>query len=142
MSNSNARKDATLGMPHGTAAGRLRKMLLFDCLKRHSENICIRCLRMIESVEELSIEHLLPWEGVSAGLFWDLKNIAYSHMTCNRPNRPSGGRPEIKVPEGMTWCGVCESPKPSSEFTSGARNQCRVCKNKLNAQRVRHADIV
>lgn len=103
---SNEKKSATLGMPHGTAANRLRKILLFDCLKRHSENICVRCLKFIETVDELSIEHLFPWEGISSDLFWNLKNIAYSHLICNKPNRlgHAGGRPKKIGPEGTAWC--------------------------------------
>lgn len=140
MSNSNARKDATLGMPHGTAANRLRKMIIFDLLKRHEENVCFKCSESILAVSELSIEHKQPWEGISATLFWDLENITFSHLRCNRPNRPSksiGDRVKITVPEGQVWCGVCKSPKDVSEFTPGAKNQCRGCKSSLNAQRER-----
>lgn len=83
----NARKDATLGMSHGTACSKLRKMILFEVLKRHNENVCVRCQKPIFSADELSIEHLKPWEGISAELFWSLDNIAFSHMACNRPHR-------------------------------------------------------
>lgn len=102
---SNEKKNATLGMPHGTAANRLRKILLFECLKRHNENVCIRCSKPIETVDELSIEHIKPWEGISAELFWDLKNIAYSHLGCNRPHHQYVGGPPKKVgPGGTAWC--------------------------------------
>lgn len=77
MGNSNQRKDATLGMPHGTANSRLRKNVLFSLLQKLGEDICFKCGRKIEKVEELSIEHKLPWEGRSADLFWDLSNIAF-----------------------------------------------------------------
>jgi hypothetical protein len=102
---SNEKKDATLGMPHGTAAGRLRKMLLFDCLKRHGENVCVRCHEYILRIEELSIEHIKPWEGISAELFWSLENVAYSHLRCNRPHTTHGGEHHRKIgPEGTSWC--------------------------------------
>ena|SRR5712664_1866660 len=84
--NSNQKKDATLGMPHGTANNRLRKNILFHLLKKHDENYCVRCEQLIESVDDLSIEHIKPWEGISAELFWDLENIAFSHLHCNRPH--------------------------------------------------------
>jgi hypothetical protein len=80
---ANEKKSAFLGMPHGTAFGRLRKIVLFSVLKRHEENICARCSKEIETVEELSIEHLKPWEGISVELFWDVDNIAFSHLHCN-----------------------------------------------------------
>ena len=82
--NSNERKNQTLGMSHGTAAGKLRKMVLFRQLKKYKDNICARCSQEIETVDELSIEHLKPWEGISADLFWDLDNVAFSHARCNR----------------------------------------------------------
>ena len=75
MDNSNKRKALTLGMPHGTAVGRLRKNVLFSILKRHSENVCARCKELITVVEDLSLEHIKPWEGISADLFWDLDNL-------------------------------------------------------------------
>ncbi|HEX8140939.1 MAG TPA: hypothetical protein VF544_25460, partial [Pyrinomonadaceae bacterium] len=68
ISKSGARKSAFLGMPHGTANARLRKMILFDLLRRHGENICFNCAQKIETVGELSIEHKRPWEGVSVEL--------------------------------------------------------------------------
>lgn len=74
-----------LGMSLGTATGRLRKLLLFRQLKKHNENICSRCGKSIELVEELSTEHTKPWEGRSAELFWDLDNVAFSHTRCNVP---------------------------------------------------------
>ncbi len=83
MNDSSKRKSEFLGMPHGTACSRLRKMVLFDVLCRHQENICARCGNKIEIVEELSIEHVKPWEGILTELFWDLSNIAFSHLHCN-----------------------------------------------------------
>jgi hypothetical protein len=115
---SNEKKNATLGMPHGTAANRLRKILLFDCLKKLEKNVCIRCNEPILLIEELSIEHIKPWEGVSADLFWSLENIAYSHTVCNRPNRVShaGGRPKKIGPEGTAWCVNHQSFEPVGKF--------------------------
>ena len=45
-----------------------------------NEDICFKCKSKIKIVEELSIEHKLPWEGISIELFWDLDNIAFSHL--------------------------------------------------------------
>lgn len=83
---SNQKKSAVLGMPFGTACNRLRKVVLFHILVKHDENVCHRCNQKIEDVSELSIEHIEPWEnaGESAkGLFWDVNNIAFSHLHCN-----------------------------------------------------------
>jgi hypothetical protein len=115
---SNEKKSATLGMPHGTAAHRLRKMILFDLLKRHNENVCVRCSGLIETVEELSVEHIKPWEGISAELFWDLQNVAFSHTICNyRSGFKHGGTPKRKIGlEGTAWCRVHQKFEPIENF--------------------------
>lgn len=108
------RKSQFLGMPHGTASSRLRKLILFDLLRRHKENICFKCTQLIEKVEELSIEHKKPWEGVSVELFWNLENIAFSHLICNTKGRREKCfrghllNPEnTEVYEGQRRCKIC-----------------------------------
>lgn len=135
--SSNEKKAATLGMPHGTATNRLRKNILFHLLKKHDENRCFRCEGLIESVEDLSVEHKRPWEGISAELFWDLENVAFSHLFCNRPDRPSRAGRKISVPEGTIWCGVCRTPRAKQLFTAGAKNECSPCKAQRNCLRDR-----
>lgn len=61
MSSANSRKNTQLGMPLGTAVGRLRKLVLFEILRRHGENICHRCSELIEPVEQLSLDHKTAW---------------------------------------------------------------------------------
>lgn len=79
----NEEKSKQLGMPFGTANGKLRKMVLFHLLKKHKENFCFQCGTEIETVDELSIEHKKPWLHESTDLFWDIDNIAFSHHHCN-----------------------------------------------------------
>jgi hypothetical protein len=131
---SNTQKAATLGMPHGTANGRLRKNILFHLLKKLKENICFKCNKEILVVEELSIEHKLPWEGRSAELFWDLDNIAFSHLQCNRPHVHHGGSLRKFVgPEGTSWCGGHQQFLPVDNFYkketrwSGFQINCKEC---------------
>lgn len=81
--NVNVRKAKQLGMPVGTASNQLRKMVLFDLLKRHGENVCFRCGQEIETPDDLSIDHKTPWLDNDASLFWDLSNVAFSHSKCN-----------------------------------------------------------
>ncbi len=128
--SSNEKKAATLGMPHGTATSKLRKNIMFSLLCRLEENNCYRCKQKIGSVDELSVEHKKPWEGISADLFWDLENITFSHIRCNRPDRPSGRNVNaITRPEGMNWC------VPGQHFASvedfyksgdGLQNWCKL----------------
>lgn len=142
---SNRKAVETLGMPQGTASNRLRKMLLFRQLKKHSENVCVRCDKEIETVEELSVEHIKPWEGISADLFWDLDNVGFSHMRCNLADRHT--RPTTKLrkvgPEGTSWCFKCKEFKLASAFAlcstvwRGLNNECKSCKDIRNALRDR-----
>lgn len=92
-------------MPFGTASHRLRVLIMFSLLQRLCENRCAKCSEVIVSADELSIEHIVPWEGVSLTLFWDLDNIAFSHRACNRPTRFRGNSwCQENCPEGHAWC--------------------------------------
>lgn len=122
-----------LGMSHGAASGQLKKRILFSLLIRLKENTCFRCKAEITSVDELSIEHKQPWEGISADLFWDLENIAFSHLKCNvvckRPGTGISFRKE--GPEGTSWCYKCEKFLPAENFSAnkfrwnGLNNLCK-----------------
>src|SRR5215469_18045014 len=53
----------------------------------------------------------MPWIDVSPALFWDLRNITFSHVTCNSRARRSlvgrknGPSPLRKIgPKGTAWC--------------------------------------
>lgn len=81
----NNKKNEQLGMPYGTANNRLKKSILFNLLKRYNENYCFQCGLEIEKENELSIEHKVPFLDSEdpIKLFFDLDNIAYSHLSCN-----------------------------------------------------------
>ena len=80
---SNNEKTKFLGMPIGTAQNRLKKNILFSLVQETGKDICFRCGKKIESVDELSIEHKKPWLKESIDLFWNLENISFSHLNCN-----------------------------------------------------------
>jgi len=86
----NQKKSEQLGMPFGTANARLRKQILFHLLQKLGEDVCFQCGEKIESVDDLSIEHKKAWLDESVDLFWDLDNIAFSHLKCNISVRRSG----------------------------------------------------
>lgn len=81
----NDKKRSQLGMPNGTATARLRKSILFQLVKETGRNICHQCGKEIVSEDELSIEHKIPWLDSEnpIELFFDLNNIAFSHLRCN-----------------------------------------------------------
>jgi hypothetical protein len=125
-----------LGMSIGAASHRLRKNILFSLLKKVHEDVCFVCGQKIETVEELSIEHKLPWEGRSAELFWDLNNIAFSHLKCNRQHEHNSGGENKKIgPPGTNWCFRHKQFLPTDNFVvnktrfSGFHNLCKECQH-------------
>ena len=138
---NNKTKAAQLGMPLGTAQNRLRKRVLFAILVRHKENICYRCDKPIETVEELSLDHKKPWLGFDTELYWNVENIAFSHLSCNsaaaRPGLQAKGqtfsRKFDKGPIGTLWCTTCQMYLEIKSFhknrarTSGYEDICAKC---------------
>ncbi len=132
---SNLAKSQQLGMPFGTAQHRLKKMVMFDLVKRLELNFCFRCGNPINSVDEFSIEHKKPWQGIDADLFWDLENIAFSHLSCNSSatdHRKTFTAQMKRCPEGTSWCNKCKTFRPKSEFS---KNKSRICglQNRCNS---------
>lgn len=68
-----------------TANNRLRKKLLFHFAKLLGLDDCYRCHKKIKNLEEFSIEHKESWMSSKNSLdkFFDLDNIAFSHLICN-----------------------------------------------------------
>jgi HNH endonuclease len=72
-----------LGMPYSTAYLRLQKRILFFLAKECDRLNCFRCGKEIETIEDFSIDHKEPWLDKSPELFFDVNNIAFSHLICN-----------------------------------------------------------
>ena len=72
-------------MNPSTAAAKLRKDILFNYAKKCGDDICHQCRKKIESVDNFSIEHKIPWlhSKNPVELFFNLENIAFSHLHCN-----------------------------------------------------------
>jgi len=85
MSDSNKNKTELLGEPYGTASNRLRKSILFKFIKETSNDICYRCGKKIENINNLSIEHKESWMRAKDPIksFYNLSNVAFSHVRCN-----------------------------------------------------------
>jgi len=60
-------------------------MILFSLVCQLGLNDCYQCGKEILSVGDLSIEHKEPWLRADdpAESFFDLDNIAFSHLSCN-----------------------------------------------------------
>jgi hypothetical protein len=74
-----------LGIDPGTASNRLRKLLLFSMAQQLELDTCHHCQQVITDPSEFSIEHKEPWldSDNPADKFFDLGNIAFSHLACN-----------------------------------------------------------
>ena len=118
---SNETKNRLLGQSFGAASNRLRKMILYSMLygKVYSQN-CFRCGQEIAHIDDLSIEHKDPWQAAADPKvsFFDLNNIAFSHLSCNYggPRRDKTHCPQgheynekntIHVPDGSRKCRKC-----------------------------------
>lgn len=85
---SKKRKIEELGMNPSTARAKLVKTILFDLVQKTNNNICYHCSESIENIDNFSIEHKEPWLGSEnpVNLYFDLDNIAFSHLKCNVKN--------------------------------------------------------
>lgn len=108
--NSKKKKREQLGMDDSTASHKLRKLILFSLVQQTGQDICFRCQTKIETVEELSIEHKVPWLDSSNPIrvFFDLNNIAFSHLRCNianrrKPNKKYFTDEELKTANQSRW---------------------------------------
>jgi hypothetical protein len=129
-----------LGLSTGVARNRLIRFILFDFVQRLFLHLKQVSSPKIEQVEELSIEHKQPWLDIDPILYWDLTNIAFSHLACNRPHRKPGGISQRKIsPEGYSWCCGCKDHLPVAQFYEKVKGrwngyswQCRKCQANSN----------
>lgn len=113
-------KQRQLGMNPGTASYRLVKDLLFSYVEKSGEK-CFQCKGDLTR-DNFSVEHKIPWlhSENPVELFFDLNNIAYSHLSCNF----KASRKRVSTAEHGT----------SAKYRNGCK--CRDCKN-AEASRVR-----
>lgn len=145
ITNSNHIKSSFLEIPYGTACSKLRKLLLFRMSQGLGLDSCFRCGRKILSESDFSIDHKKEWLHEDPELFWDLDNIAFSHLSCNIGASRIPHR--IGCPEGQSWCSKCQESLPVEDFykqspgiqagRTGTKNGLRkTCKNCCNRMRV------
>lgn len=131
MCNSNKRKAEKLGMPYGTARHKLVKSLLWDFVCKAQQNKCFQCGTEILTIHDLSIEHKTFWETSDnpIELYFDIDNIAYSHLTCNMKAGSFKGGPscgtETKYKQGCR-CALCVDSRAEMKkkyYTSEKRRE-------------------
>lgn len=82
---ANDKKNAALGINVSTAQAQLKKNIMFKLMQQLELDVCFQCQAKIETVEVLSVEHKEPWLSAPdpKASFFDLNNIAFSHLSCN-----------------------------------------------------------
>ena len=138
LNKSKIEQTKQLGMPIGTAYARLKKSVMFSLLQQLNQDICYRCNKKIETSEELSIDHIKPWLYNNIKLFWDLNNISFSHVKCNKPLRGHIKALYKIAPKGKVWCSGCKKYKIQNQFTKNKSEEtgfscyCKKCRKKRN----------
>lgn len=114
------KKAQQLGMNPSTASHRLVKDLLFKMVCDTEQNKCFQCGEPMER-NNFSIEHKTPWLDSEnpQELFFNLENIAFSHLKCNVQN----------ARRAKSECGTSRS------YNKGCR--CEECKS---AKREKYAN--
>jgi 5-methylcytosine-specific restriction endonuclease McrA len=140
---SNKRKSEFLGMSWGKARHILVKRFTFCLAQKSGLDTCFRCGGKVLSPNEMSFDHKFPWEGIDVALFWDLENIAISHVKCNRPHRLGAGKPrKIGIP-GTSWCQDHRMFLPDNMFYkqnngkrwNGLKGLCIECRKKKDVRK-------
>lgn len=124
---ANERKRMLLGMPHGTASARLLKAILYGLVVELKKNFCFRCGGEICTADDLSIEHMRPWQVSVTPVtdFFDLDNISFSHRPCNYS---AGAKPHKKYASDQErWA--------ANELKRGDRSEYREGYNALRRER-------
>lgn len=150
MNELKTKKSKQLGMNVSTAQGRLRKDIMFHLAQIIGLDICHQCGGVIETVEEFSIEHKIPWLDSEdpKGMFFDLDNIAFSHLSCNVRASRNGMKGNIEAAKkvskkltrrinenGDVWCPACEMFLHRDKFSKvstrplGVETICRSCRS-------------
>lgn len=114
-------KSEQLGVNFGTAQHRLRKLVMFSLVRKLSLDRCHQCGEVIEAIEEFSLEHKEPWLHVSAELFWDIDNIAFSHLKCNSGAGTKVNRDKTHCVRGHKFT------KLNTRYDARGYRVCKVC---------------
>lgn len=127
------RQAKQLGMPISTARAILCKEIMFQLARKCGMDKCFECGASIEHKDQLSIEHMEPWEGRKTSLYWEFENIAFSHSDCNRVRKHEKSSLRKVGPEGTSWCSACRRFLDKDSFHAdgsrwnGLNGKCKPC---------------
>lgn len=102
-----------MGMNPATARARLSASILFDFAGKLGLLDCWQCDEPIKTPAEFSIEHKKPYLWKDLSLYWDLDNIAFSHLVCNRKRTRNGAasHSRARYMRKQCQCQICHEIK-------------------------------
>ncbi len=137
MSKADNKKAKLLGKSFGASSGQLRKALLFKFAGQLGLTDCYRCGIEIDDIAEFSIEHKEPWGSAKNPVeaFFDLDNIAFSHLKCNYgavnrnkthcPKSHAYTEANTQIWNGGRWCRQCVSARDATRHQTRDRDKQR-----------------
>jgi hypothetical protein len=116
----------------GALNHRLDRMIIMKLIQDTGQDSCFQCGQQIEDVDDLSIEHKEPWQGASdpKASFFDLENIAFSHLRCNIS--ANGSSRKTHCPQGHPYSELNTRIRPRG---NGYTRTCRLCELAGNRRR-------
>ena len=100
-------------MNPSTANYKLTKDILWALIVQTNQDLCCKC-KLPMSRDTFSIEHIVPWLDSSnpVELYFDLKNISFSHLSCNISDRRTTNPSQCGTISKFTNCKCrCDSCK-------------------------------
>ena len=112
-----------LGMALSTARSVLLKQIVFELAKKCGKNRCCRCKKIIKTVDDFAIHHIDPWlhKENATELFFDVKNIGFSHGRCN--SAAARCRHTVKNKTGFKGVSFCRDKKRKKPYRASIRTQ-------------------
>ncbi len=122
MSKYSLKKSQQLGMNFSTACSALRKSIMFKLMQETERDCCYRCGVRIETADDMSIDHKDHWQDNSdpAKAFFDLNNIAFSHLKCNYGHKR--GSTVVNSKEGAKGVSTNTGPRRKKPYRATIYN--------------------
>ena len=119
-----------LGEYDATANYRLLRMLLWQLVVETGKDICFRCGERIIKRADFSVDHKEAWRSapVPRAAFFDLANIAFSHLGCNTGANSHSQKTHCKHGHEFTEDNTYHPPKRPKN------RMCRACMRKRNKE--------
>jgi hypothetical protein len=119
---ANDKKSELLGLNYSSASSSLRKQIIFHLAGALGLLACHQCGEEIE-LERFSIEHKDPWMQADdpKASFFDMNNIAFSHLSCNSRASYYPNRDKTHCPQGHEYTGN------NLYRTNQGWRQCKMC---------------